>query len=103
MSDMSNNVLIMFPNNSVALMVGQIAMSDLASVGLFIPDGVHEQAAGTTLPDLKLAGYELDVSVERITLFPDLAKFKIVVFPCLDVHPRKLRKEYSNMCRNLFK
>ena len=99
------NVAIMFPNNSVALMIGQIVMSDMANIGLFIPaDSVHEQAAGTTLHDLGVASAVLgDVTVKRLRDFTDLATFEIVVFPCLDMHPRKSRYEYSNMCHNLFR
>ena len=94
----------MFPNNSVALQVGQAAMNDMASVGLFIPDGVHEQAAGTTLEELHLAMANMEeVTVEKVVTFSDLEKFHIVVFPNLDMHPRKSRQEYSTMCKNLFR
>ena len=93
----------MFPNNTVALIIGQLAMNDQANVGLFIPEGFHEQAAGTVLQELHLAGAELGGTVERLQKFPELEKYGIVVFPCLDVHPRKTRKDFSNMCRNLFR
>ena len=81
----AKNVAIMFPNNSVALMIGQTVTGDMANIGLFIPpESVHEQAAGTTLQDLSLASAELaDVTVKRLSHFTDLAPFEIVVFPVL--------------------
>ena len=101
---MSKNVAIMFPNNSVALMIGQRVTSEMANIGLFIPDGIHEQAAGTALQDLCLASAELkDVTVKKISEFAELATFEILVFPYLDVHPRKTRYDFSNMCYNLFR
>ena len=103
MSDEKNHVLLMFPNNSVSVMVGQTVISELANLGYFIPDGVHEQAASTYLDELKLASAGLDVTVEKVTTFEAIEKFQYVVFPSLDIHPRKTRLEYSVMCRNLFK
>ena len=97
------SVCIMFPNNSTSIFLGQTLISDLANVSFFIPEGIHEQAAFTCYEEVKLSGIGLDVSVTKITKYQDLAVFDYLVFPRIDVNPRKTRKEFITMCRNLFK
>ena len=71
---------------------------------MFIPDGIHEQVAATTVEELKIASASLDdVTVEKVKAFTDLERFQLVIFPNLDMHPRKTRHEYSAMCGNLFR
>ena len=94
----------MFPNNSVSLMVGQTVVSDLANLGYFIPEGIHEQAANTCYEELKIACSVMDdVKVDKIDAFPNIEPYNYVIFPSLDVHPRKSRLEFSVMCKNLFR
>ena len=93
----------MFPNNSTSVILGQALVSDLCNVAFFIPEGgTHEQAAFTCYEEVKLASVNLNVSVTRIREIKDMVKFSFIIFPCLDVNPRKSRHEFGNMCGNLF-
>ena len=94
---------IMFPNNSTAVMMGQSLTADLGHVAYYIPEGTHEQAAFTCYEEVKLASVNLNVSVTRIREIKDMVKFSFIIFPCLDVNPRKSRQEFGNMCGNLFR
>ena len=94
----------MFPNNSTSVMLGQSLVSDLCDVAFFIPEeGNHEQAAFTCYEEVKLASMALDVSVTKIKDIKQLVNFSYIIFPRLDVNPRKSRLEYSSMCQNLFR
>ena len=102
---MSENVkhCIMFPNNSTSVFLGQTLVSDLGNVCFFIPDGTHEQAAFTCYEEILIAAAGIPVSVTKTEDYKELESFAFVIFPSLDVNHRKTRKEFGNMCKNLFK
>ena len=107
MADANKNCCVMFPNSSTSVMLGQSLVSDLCNVSYFIPEGTHEQAASTCYEEVLLnssvASNRGGVSVKKIRDYKELINYDYIVFPNLDVNPRKTRKEYGNMCHNLFK
>ena len=102
---MSENIrhCIMFPNSSTSVFLGQTLVSDLGYVSYFIPEGTHEQAAFTCYEEVLIAAAGIEVSVTKIDDFKELEAFAFIIFPSLDVNHRKTRKEFGNMCKNLFK
>jgi len=97
------NVCVMFPNNSTSVHLGNSLLSDMANIAFFIPEGIHEQVAFTAYEEVKLAGSDIDVLVEKVNDFGALNAFDTIIFPLLDVDPKKSRKAFSAMCSNLFK
>ena len=97
------NCCIMFPNNSTSLILGQSLVSDMCPVDFFIPEGTHEQAAFTCYEEVKLISKPLGVSVNKISDYKQLALYSYIIFPCINVNPRKSTREFGNMLRNLFK
>ena len=94
---------ILFPNNSTSVILGQNLVSDLADLSFFIPDGApHQQAAFTCYDEVKIASAGLDVKVTKIDQYSHLKDFDYLIFPCLDINPRKSSKQFVDMNGNLF-
>ena len=103
MADEKVSVCIMFPNNSTSVFLGQSVTSELSNLAYFIPEGFIEQAAYTTVNEVKLASVGLDCKVVKINSVDLMEEFDYVIFPSLNVNPRKSSTEFSVMCGNLFK
>ena len=97
------SVCIMFPNNSTSVQLANNVMSDMANIAFFIPEGVHEQAAFTAYEEVRLNSIGIDIMVEKVNDYEAVVAYDYVIFPLLDVNPRKSRQAYGSMCRNLFK
>ena len=99
----TTNVCIMFPNNSTAVILGQSTVSDLHPTAFFIPEkGSHEQAAFTCYQEILIVSKALGVTVTKISDYKDLIGYHYIIFPNLDVNPRKPRVDFGNMCHNMF-
>ena len=96
------NIIIMFPNNSTSVLLGKSFIGEVEKLSFFIPEGVHEQGAGTCLLDVMIAASGLDVVVDKTDNY-NLENFNFVVFPSLDVQPKKSRVDFAAMCKNLFR
>ena len=97
-----SKAIIMFPNNSISVMLGSKILGELVDLALFIPDGIHEQASSTFLDELILTSYSLNVSIEKLTTAGDFSTYRYVIFPSLDINPRKSMSDFGSMCANLF-
>ena len=102
-STSTSSVCIMFPNNSTSVILGQSTVSDLHPTAFFIPGkGCHEQAAFTCYQEIMIVSKALGVTVTKISDYKQLRGYHYIIFPNLDVNPRKPRDEFGSMCRNLF-
>ena len=103
MSTTTTNVCIMFPNNSTSVILGQSIVADLHPTAFFIPDkGNHEQAAFTCYQEIMIASKTLGIAVNKISEYKKLIGYHYIIFPNLDVNPRKSRQEFGTMCFNMF-
>ena len=92
----------MFPNNSTSVILGQSIVSEEANLAFFIPDGIHNEADFTSFEELKLNSISMDVTVEKISQLKYLFKYDFIIFPYLNVSPKKSRADFATMCNNLF-
>lgn len=98
------NICIMFPNNSTSVILGHFLVSDLNNVSFFIPEtGPHEMASFSCIDEVRIAAAGLDSTVDKISDYSKLDKFDYVIFPLLDLDPRRPRNFYATMLKNLFK
>ena len=92
----------MFPNSSTSLLLGKSLIGEVEKLSFFIPEGVHEQGAGTTCVDVMIAAAGLNIVVDKTHNY-NLENYNYVVFPSIDVQGKKSRVDFASMCKNLFR